>query len=123
VLSVFATWSRNIVRGAISPAAQQRLWQLLSETNTATALSTSAAPTAAAAVSNGSSGGWRLFPARGGGWVSLNDTPVVPDDAELSALFEGTPGLSFLQLPRQHGRCVIACDLQLPCKAWVHGTT
>jgi hypothetical protein len=45
--------------------------------------------------------------------MSLYDTPLVADDAELTLLFEGTPGLSFLQLPQQQGRCVHRCCSKL----------
>jgi hypothetical protein len=103
VMSVFSAWARNIARGAITHMAQQRLWELLTETNTATSTfsNTGAASTAAA-----SGAGWRLFPARGGAWVSLADSPMVADEPDLAALFEGTPGMTFLELPTQHGRWV-----------------
>jgi hypothetical protein len=32
---------------------------------------------------------------------------MVADDAELAALFEGTPGLTFLELPQQQDRWVV----------------
>jgi hypothetical protein len=33
---------------------------------------------------------------RGGSWLSLADTPHVPDDSELLALFGDVPGITFL---------------------------